>query len=98
MLFFSEDVLLHVTSYLDRRTLTSFLCSCRMANTDEIAIDKNTGKVIVRVNPDFYRPAEVDLLVGNATKAKRELNWQAETKIDALAAEMVDSDLQLLRN
>ena len=59
----------------------------------EIGIDAATGKTIVRVNPEFYRPAEVDLLVGNATKARETLCWQADTSLEALCTMMVEADL-----
>ena len=59
----------------------------------EIGIDAATGKTIVRVNPEFYRPAEVDLLVGNAIKAQETLRWQADTSLEALCTMMVEADL-----
>ena len=59
----------------------------------ETGIDAATGKTIVRVNPEFYRPAEVDLLVGNATKARETLCWQADTSLEALCTMMVEADL-----
>jgi GDPmannose 4,6-dehydratase len=61
---------------------------------DEIAIDKATGKTIVRVNPKFYRPAEVDLLIGNPEKAKKELGWEPKTTLEELCAMMVEADLR----
>ncbi len=61
---------------------------------DEIATDKATGKTVVRVNPKFYRPAEVDLLIGNPEKAKRELGWEAKTTLEELCAMMVEADLR----
>jgi len=45
---------------------------------NEIGIDKKTRKTIVKVNPKFYRPAEVDILIGNHEKAKKVLNWNAK--------------------
>jgi GDPmannose 4,6-dehydratase len=59
----------------------------------EIGIDAATGKTIVRVNPEFYRPAEVDLLVGDATKARDVLGWQADTSLETLCKMMVEADL-----
>ena len=61
---------------------------------DEIAIDKATGKTVVRVNPKFYRPAEVDLLIGNPEKAKKELGWEPKTTLEELCAMMVKEDLR----
>jgi GDPmannose 4,6-dehydratase len=61
---------------------------------NETAIDKATGKVLVRVNPKFYRPAEVDLLIGNPEKARRELGWQPQTTLEQLCTMMVKEDLR----
>ena len=61
---------------------------------DEVARDKRNGRVVVRVNPVFYRPAEVDLLVGDATKAKDILGWEAKTTLEELCSLMVSADLE----
>jgi GDPmannose 4,6-dehydratase len=55
------------------------------------------GQVVVRVNPDFYRPAEVDLLVGDPTKARGELGWEAPTTLEQLCRMMVEADLRRVR-
>lgn len=60
----------------------------------ERGIDTETGKVIVRVNPHFYRPAEVDLLIGNPAKAKAVLGWEPHTKLEVLCQMMVEADLR----
>ncbi len=60
---------------------------------DEIATEIATGKKIVRVNPQFYRPAEVELLVGNPAKAKLNLGWEPETTLEQLCSMMVEADL-----
>jgi GDPmannose 4,6-dehydratase len=60
---------------------------------DERGIDTATGNTIVRVNPRFYRPAEVDLLIGNPEKAKQELDWKAKTTLEELCRTMVEADL-----
>lgn len=62
--------------------------------SSEIGIDVSSGKIIVKVNPMFYRPAEVDLLVGNASKAAQELDWQPGTSLESLCESMVSSDLR----
>ena len=62
----------------------------------EIGIDKATGKTRVEIDPKYFRPTEVDLLVGDPTKAKQALGWQAATTFEDLVKEMVESDLQLL--
>lgn len=61
---------------------------------EEIGIDADTGKSIIRINPKYYRPAEVDLLIGNPAKAKLELGWEAQTSLEDLCAMMVNADLE----
>lgn len=65
---------------------------------DEVGVDYETGKTIVRVDPKFYRPAEVELLIGNPEKAKRELGWEPITSIEDLCAMMVEADLRRNEN
>lgn len=60
---------------------------------DEIAVEAATGKTIIRVNPAYYRPAEVDLLIGDASKAKAELGWEPSTPLEQLCRMMVEADL-----
>ena len=54
------------------------------------------GKPIIKVDPKYYRPAEVETLLGDATKAKQKLNWQPKTSFKELVAEMIQSDLENL--
>ena len=61
---------------------------------DEKGIDKATGKVLVDVNPRYFRPAEVELLWGDATKAEKELGWEREVSFRKLVSMMVDSDMK----
>jgi GDPmannose 4,6-dehydratase len=61
---------------------------------DEIGIDSETGKTIVSINPEFYRPCEVELLIGDPSKAKKDLGWEATTTLEELCAMMVESDLR----
>ena len=61
---------------------------------DEIAINKATGETVVRVNPKFYRPAEVDLLIGNPAKAKEVLGWEPKTTLEELCDMMVKADMR----
>ena len=63
----------------------------------EIGYDLKTNEVLVRVNPKFYRPSEVDLLIGSAKKAKDELGWEAKVNIEKLAEIMVGHDIDLLK-
>ena len=60
----------------------------------ETAVDKKTGKIVVKVNPKFYRPAEVELLIGNPEKAKKDLGWEPKTTLEELCAMMVKADLR----
>ncbi|MGZ5202191.1 MAG: GDP-mannose 4,6-dehydratase [Telluria sp.] len=61
---------------------------------DERGMCGKTGKELVRVSSRFYRPAEVDLLIGDASKARRELGWEAQTTLEQLCQMMVDADLR----
>lgn len=56
-----------------------------------------TGKVVIKIDPEYYRPTEVDLLVGDASKAKQKLAWSPQTKLDQLIKEMVASDVLLFK-
>jgi GDPmannose 4,6-dehydratase len=60
---------------------------------DEVGIDRKSGRKLVRVNPRFYRPAEVELLIGNPEKAKRELGWEPKTSLEQLCQMMVEADI-----
>ncbi|MCD8570248.1 MAG: GDP-mannose 4,6-dehydratase [Alphaproteobacteria bacterium] len=59
--------------------------------------DKASGKVLVAIDPKFFRPAEVELLIGDASKAKKVLGWEAKTDLDTLVQEMVEADLKLVK-
>lgn len=59
----------------------------------EQGLDARTGRVLVAISRDFYRPAEVDILVGDATRARTELGWQPKVGLDALCRMMVDADI-----
>ena len=69
----------------------------RGSGEEEVGIDDCTGKILVRVDRRYFRPTEVDELVGDSTKAQRKLGWKAETNFQELVAEMVKSDLELIR-
>ena len=66
----------------------------RGSKESEVAVDIVTGKVLVRVNPEFYRPTEVDLLLGNPARAKQLLGWKATTPVEDLCQMMVEADLR----
>ena len=59
----------------------------------EQGIDTKTGKALVKINPKFYRPAEVELLIGNPEKAKAKLGWVPHTTLEELCRMMVIADL-----
>jgi GDPmannose 4,6-dehydratase len=61
---------------------------------NEIGTCNKTGKVLVRVNPKFYRPAEVELLIGDPAKAQKELGWKPSTTLEQLCQMMVEADLR----
>jgi GDPmannose 4,6-dehydratase len=64
---------------------------------DEVGIDAVTGRTLVRIDPRYFRPTEVETLLGDATKAKQKLGWTAEVSFPQLVAEMVESDLDLAK-
>jgi len=63
--------------------------------TEEKGLDVKTGKVLVKINPKFYRPAEVDILLGNPVKAEKELGWKRKYDFKGLVKLMVEHDLDL---
>lgn len=60
---------------------------------NEIAINKASGKIVLKINPKFYRPSEVELLIGDPTNAKERLNWKLEISYEELIKRMMDADL-----
>ena len=64
---------------------------------NETGVDKNSGKTVVKVNPKFFRPAEVELLLGNPAKAEEKLGWKREISFDELVRRMVTNDLELVK-
>ena len=64
---------------------------------EETGCDRKTGKLLVAVDPAYFRPTEVDLLLGDPSKAREKLGWTHTTGFAALVEDMVDSDLELLR-
>jgi GDPmannose 4,6-dehydratase len=61
---------------------------------NETAIDTNTGKIVMRINPKFCRPAEVELLIGNPSKAKTKLGRELKTTLEQLCQLMVEVDIR----
>ena len=64
------------------------------ADEQEIGIDSESGKTLVRINPKFYRPCEVELLIGDPSKAKEKLGWTPDTTLEQLCQMMVQADLR----
>ena len=67
---------------------------CEGKNEKEVGRDSKTGKILVKVDPKYYRPTEVELLLGDPTKAKEKLDWQPKVKFKELVKIMVKSDLE----
>jgi GDPmannose 4,6-dehydratase len=68
------------------------------AGVNEIGKDKQTGKILVKVNPEFFRPAEVKEILGDYSKARRELGWEPRTKFKEIVKIMIENDLRLENN
>jgi GDPmannose 4,6-dehydratase len=64
---------------------------------DEHGIDQKTGKTIVRIDPRYFRPTEVESLLGDSSKAREKLNWQPEVSFEALVQEMTEADLTIAK-
>lgn len=69
----------------------------RGTGVHEQGVDKKTGSVVVKIDPRYFRPTEVETLLGDATKAREKLGWTAETSFQSLVQEMVDADLEAAR-
>ncbi len=69
----------------------------RGKGVDEVGIERSSGKTLVRVDPRYFRPTEVETLLGDPSKAKAKLGWEAEVGFPALVADMVDADLELAK-
>lgn len=65
---------------------------------DEVARDTSSGRTVVRINPQFFRRAEVDLLIGDPSYAEKKLGWKAETTLEQLCHTMVEADLRRVRD
>ena len=94
-----EDYVLSTNEYHSVREfveksfkLRGFDIAWKGTDTDEIGYDTNTGRELIFVSEKYFRPAEVDELLGDSTKARNELNWLPETSFDELVEEMVNSD------
>jgi GDPmannose 4,6-dehydratase len=65
----------------------------RGRSVDEVGVDERTGRILVRIDPRYFRPTEVDYLLGDPSKAHQKLGWQHRTSFGALVSEMIASDL-----
>jgi GDPmannose 4,6-dehydratase len=74
--------------------LLGFDLKWRGSELEEEGIDAKSGKVIVKIDPTYFRPSEVDLLIGDYTKAKTKLGWKPKVTFEGLAKLMVDADLK----
>ena len=68
------------------------------SGVDEIGINKANGKTIVKVNKQFFRPAEVDILLGDPSKAEKVLGWKREIDFSQLVERMVKNDLAIIEH
>jgi len=66
----------------------------RGLDQDEVAVDVATGQVVMKINPKFHRPAEVDLLIGDPAHAKAKLGWESHTSLEELCKMMVEADIR----
>lgn len=78
--------------------LMNFDIQWQGSGQNEKAIDKKTGKIIIQINPDFYRPSEVDILKGDCNKAKKKLGWQPEINFEQMVEMMVKKDLERIKS
>ena len=76
--------------------LKGFYIKWKGTGIDEIGYDENTGKILIRVSEKYFRPAEVEELLGDSTKARTELGWTPEYSFDELVKEMVEQDCKIL--
>ena len=70
----------------------------RGSGVDEIGVDAGSGETLVTIDPSYFRPAEVDILIGDASRARERLGWRPSVDFETLVAEMVGHDLDLARD
>jgi GDPmannose 4,6-dehydratase len=68
------------------------------SGVEEKGIDKSTGEVLIEVDPRYFRPTEVDALLGDPSKARAKLGWRHKTSFDKLVAEMVQAEMVTIRD
>jgi GDPmannose 4,6-dehydratase len=89
--FSVRDFVVQAAAHLDMKI------AWKGKGVDEVGVDGKTGKVIVRIDSRYFRPTEVETLLGDATKAREKLGWAAEVTFEDLVAEMVKSDLEVAK-
>src|SRR5690606_19275145 len=77
--------------------LLDFELEWRGKGLDEQGIDAASGKTIVRIDSRYFRPTEVDSLLGDASKARQKLGWRPETSFESMIQEMIEHDLELAK-
>lgn len=92
----------------ETHTVREFIeCCCKELNidlgwegegVDEVGVNKSNGEVIIKINPKYFRPTEVDLLLGDPSKAKEKLGWEAKTKFKDLVKLMIKADYELIKS
>jgi GDPmannose 4,6-dehydratase len=69
----------------------------RGSGLDEKGVDARSGRIMVEVDPRYFRPTEVDILLGDPTKARKKLGWHHKVSFEALVREMVETDLAAVK-
>jgi GDPmannose 4,6-dehydratase len=64
------------------------------SGVDEVGINAKSGKVVIRIDPEFYRPAEVNTLLGDSSEARKVLGWMPKHTFDSMVTSMVEADLR----
>lgn len=67
------------------------------SGVDEVGKDKDTGKIRIRINEKYFRPTEVEMLLGDSTKARKVLNWKPKVSFEELVVEMVNADIEMVK-
>ena len=65
---------------------------------EEVGKRADNGEIVIRIDPRYFRPCEVSSLLGDPTKAKKMLNWEASTSLEELVKEMIEEDLSIAKN
>ena len=75
--------------------LVDGMSAARAIGIDEIGKRADTGEIVIRVDKRYYRPTEVDELLGDSSKAREELGWIPKIKLEELVSEMIEEDIKL---